>query len=265
MADPRRLAELSMPTELAKEVAHQIDAGASGGAGVFSSLESDGPTTLKGKVDIISGSNTTPLVHVAQWVTGSNHKSTGATVNDLNSYYAIFGGLEYYSTSNTGYQMVGMGYNTIYSGGATPIMPMVAFGAKQTSNVGDDLGSFLLAMRQTTSSSNIAEVLEFKLNGEIVGLLATDVPVTTDKSFTSKKYVDSATRTKAQTVALVALTDSTTGTVGNTLAAIPAATAATTDTSAASLASVNASLGVLRNEVASLSAKINAIIAALKA
>lgn len=61
------------------------------------------------------------------------------------------------------------------------------------------------------------------------------------------------------------LTDSTAGTPSTTVvAAIPAATAATTDTSAASLTSVNASLAALRNDLSTLTGKVNAILTALK-
>lgn len=64
--------------------------------------------------------------------------------------------------------------------------------------------------------------------------------------------------------AIVALTNNSAGTADNTVAAMPAATAATTDTTAASLASVNASLTAIRNNVADLTVKVNAIINALK-
>lgn len=73
------------------------------------------------------------------------------------------------------------------------------------------------------------------------------------------------TKTKAQVVALVALTDSSGGTANNAVEVIPAATAATTDTTAASLASVNTAITAIKNDVADLAAKINAVIAALKA
>lgn len=62
--------------------------------------------------------------------------------------------------------------------------------------------------------------------------------------------------------ALTPLTDSSGGTANNTIAAIPAATAAVTDTTAASLTSTNASIDALKNAVADLAAKVNAIIAA---
>lgn len=69
-----------------------------------------------------------------------------------------------------------------------------------------------------------------------------------------------------QQSAITNLTDSSGGTSGgNTVAAIPAAAAATTDTSAASLTSTNAAITALKNDVATLTAKINAINAAIKA
>lgn len=61
------------------------------------------------------------------------------------------------------------------------------------------------------------------------------------------------------------LTDSSGGTSGgNTVAAIPAATAATTDTTAASLTSTNAAITAVKNDVATLAAKVNAINTAIK-
>ncbi|HCR2217069.1 TPA: hypothetical protein ONE11_000602 [Enterobacter hormaechei subsp. steigerwaltii] len=69
-----------------------------------------------------------------------------------------------------------------------------------------------------------------------------------------------------QQAAITAITDSSGGTSGgNTVPAVPAATAATTDTSAASLASTNASITALKNDIATLSAKYNALLAAVKA
>lgn len=64
--------------------------------------------------------------------------------------------------------------------------------------------------------------------------------------------------------AVVALTDSSAGTADDTVAAMPAATAASTDTSAASLASVNTTFTAIRNNVADLTVKLNALLAALK-
>lgn len=69
-----------------------------------------------------------------------------------------------------------------------------------------------------------------------------------------------------QQAAITALTDSSGGTSGgNTVPVVPAATAATTDTSAASLTSTNAAITALKNDVATLAAKLNAINAAIKA
>lgn len=69
-----------------------------------------------------------------------------------------------------------------------------------------------------------------------------------------------------QQTAVPALTDSSGGTSGgNTVAAVPAATAATTDTSAASLTSTNAAITAVKNDIATLAAKLNAVIAAVKA
>lgn len=77
--------------------------------------------------------------------------------------------------------------------------------------------------------------------------------------------IDDGTANNPAVVALVSLTNST-GQVGdNTVAAIPAATAASTDTTAASLTSTNASLTAVRQDLADLTDKVNAIIAALKA
>lgn len=64
--------------------------------------------------------------------------------------------------------------------------------------------------------------------------------------------------------AIANLTDSSAGTPTDIVVAIPAAVAATTDTTAAQLVSVNASFAAIRNEVASLAAKVNAILTALK-
>ena len=71
----------------------------------------------------------------------------------------------------------------------------------------------------------------------------------------------------AAIAAIVALTNSSGGTVSNTVAAIPLSAAAATGADTATLptqASVLASLTALRNAVASNTAKINAILAALK-
>lgn len=62
---------------------------------------------------------------------------------------------------------------------------------------------------------------------------------------------------------IAALTDNSGGTADNTVAAVPAATAATTDTSAASLASTNTALTAIKNDIADLTAKVNALITGL--
>jgi hypothetical protein len=62
---------------------------------------------------------------------------------------------------------------------------------------------------------------------------------------------------------ITALTDNSGGTANNTIEAVPAATAADTDTSAASLASTNTALTAIKNDIADLTAKLNAVIAAL--
>lgn len=279
LSNEEKLARLGMPTQLATEVADQIAAAVAPppeGPGVFSTLQVDGASTLKSKTDVISGTNVTPRLQIAQWGSGTGKKSTGATVNDVNAYYAVLGGTEYYSTSNTGYQLIGVGYNSMNSGGASPIMPIGAIGVKQTSNAGDDLGSFVMAMRQTTSSPTIAEVLEFKLTGEIVSVLTTDVPVTSENSFTSKKYVDGVHATS------VLLTGNQTIAGVKTFSSAPVVTTAavgTSTTAAASTAFVLTNAGKSKAAIVALTAiadpatataeacatAINAIIAALKA
>jgi hypothetical protein len=65
--------------------------------------------------------------------------------------------------------------------------------------------------------------------------------------------------------AIVNLTDSSGGASGgNTVPSVPAATAATTDTTAASLTSTNAAITAIKNDVATLAAKLNALLTALK-
>lgn len=80
------------------------------------------------------------------------------------------------------------------------------------------------------------------------------------------EFTGKVNTTSSAITALVALTDSSGGGApNNTLEVVPAATAATTDTSAASLTSTNAALTAIKNDIADLAAKVNAIIAALKA
>ncbi|HFT5239553.1 TPA: hypothetical protein ACGTP8_000286 [Yersinia enterocolitica] len=68
-----------------------------------------------------------------------------------------------------------------------------------------------------------------------------------------------------QQATITALTDSSGGTSGgNTVPVIPAATAATTDATAASLTSTNAALTAIRNDVATLAARLNVLLASDK-
>lgn len=63
---------------------------------------------------------------------------------------------------------------------------------------------------------------------------------------------------------ITVLTDNSGGaTANNTIEAVPNATAAVTDTTAASLTSTNTSLTAIKNDIADLTAKVNAIINAL--
>lgn len=69
-----------------------------------------------------------------------------------------------------------------------------------------------------------------------------------------------------QQAAITALTDSSGGTSGgNTIPAVSAATAAATDTSAASLTSTNAAITALKNDIATLAAKLNVALTEIKA
>lgn len=69
-----------------------------------------------------------------------------------------------------------------------------------------------------------------------------------------------------QQTTITALTDSSGGTSGgNTVPVIPVATAATTDATAASLSSTNAALTAIRNDIATLAARANALLASDKA
>lgn len=76
--------------------------------------------------------------------------------------------------------------------------------------------------------------------------------------------VEAAVAAKTSVAALVALTDNSGGTANDTVEAVPAATAATTDNTAASLISTNAAIDAIKNDIADLAAKVNAVIAALK-
>lgn len=70
--------------------------------------------------------------------------------------------------------------------------------------------------------------------------------------------------TSAVVVAIPNLTNNSAGTANDIVEAMPAATAASTDTSAASLASVNTALTAIRNNIADLTVKLNALLTALK-
>lgn len=109
---------------------------------------------------------------------------------------------------------------------------------------------------------------EYKTRRALVNAFGGTGPVTNEEKF-EKSLVTavkaSVPKTKPAVVALVALTDNSGGTANNTVEVVPAATAATTDTSAASLTSTNAALTAIKNDIADLTAKVNAIIAALKA
>lgn len=63
--------------------------------------------------------------------------------------------------------------------------------------------------------------------------------------------------------AVTVLTDSTGATANDTVEDVPAAVAAASDTTAASLTSVNTALTAIENNIADLTAKLNAVINAL--
>lgn len=70
---------------------------------------------------------------------------------------------------------------------------------------------------------------------------------------------------RVTSLAAVAALSGTVGTANDAMTAVAAATAASTDTSAASLASVNTAITAINNNLADLQAKVNVILAALKA
>lgn len=70
--------------------------------------------------------------------------------------------------------------------------------------------------------------------------------------------------TGTQEAAITSLTDSTGATPNNTVENVPAAVAAATDTTAASLTSTNAALTAAENNLSDLTAKVNAILTALR-
>jgi hypothetical protein len=91
--------------------------------------------------------------------------------------------------------------------------------------------------------------------------------------------VEDAIKNKTEVAALVSLTDNSGGSADNTIAAIPSETAVTVTTAGGNtyadtaintaLASVNTNINAVgtavKNDIADLTAKVNAIIAALKA
>lgn len=66
-------------------------------------------------------------------------------------------------------------------------------------------------------------------------------------------------------LAAVAALTGTVGTANDAMTAVAAAVAAATDTTAASLTSVNTAITAINNNLADLQAKVNVILAALKA
>lgn len=77
--------------------------------------------------------------------------------------------------------------------------------------------------------------------------------------------IDNATANNPAVAAIVALTNNTGQAGNNTVALVPDATAAVTDTTAASLTSTNAAILAINQDLADLTDKVNAILAALKA
>ncbi len=91
--------------------------------------------------------------------------------------------------------------------------------------------------------------------------------VSTDGLVLDATAVEVAIATKTEVAALVSLTDSSGGSADNTIAAIPTAALSTTNTytDAAVNTAINALGTAVKNDIADLAAKVNAIIAALKA
>lgn len=116
-------------------------------------------------------------------------------------------------------------------------------------------------MRTTQESWNVLSGTSGKDEQFAISTLADGGAITANTA----GGINSAVAAKTQIAALVSLTDSTGGTVDNTVAAVPAATAAVTDVTAASLTSTNTSLTAIKNDLADLTGKVNAVIAALKA
>lgn len=150
---------------------------------------------------------------------------------------------------------------TDYEPGTTPLIP----GADSTAMAATGAGNYadvLPPMAGTGSDS--ASVSDDSLAPDI-GHEQTDAPALAEVVRKLSAAV-SAINDITQQEAIQALTDSSGGTEGDhTLVAIPAAVAATTDTSAASLTSTNAALTAIKNDVATLAAKVNAVIGVLSA
>lgn len=138
------------------------------------------------------------------------------------------------------------GYLISRTGSSLVYMSKAAFEAAYTKN-GTGAAWADISGKPTTFTPTIGVTATTAMAGN-------KVPTTTDRGGV------------LQQAAIVAITDSSGGTSGgNTVAAVPAATAATTDTTAASLTSTNAALTAIKNDFATLSAKYNALLVAVKA
>ncbi|MEX3036437.1 hypothetical protein AB4K08_01020 [Serratia fonticola] len=144
------------------------------------------------------------------------------------------------------YRPVATGYLVSRAGGPMFYMSKSAFEAVYTKN-----GTGAAWADITGKPSTFAPVIGTTATTAMAG---NKVPTSTDRGGV------------LQQTSIVAITDSSGGTSGgNTVAAVPAATAATTDATAASLASTNAAITAIKNDFATLSAKYNALLAAVKA
>lgn len=144
------------------------------------------------------------------------------------------------------YRPVATGYLVSRTGGPLFYMSKSAFEAVYTKN-----GTGAAWADITGKPSTFAPVIGTTATTAMAG---NKVPTSTDRGGV------------LQQTAIVAITDSSGGTSGgNTVAAVPAATAATTDATAASLTSTNAAITAIKNDFATLSAKYNALLAAVKA
>lgn len=144
------------------------------------------------------------------------------------------------------YRPVATGYLVSRTGGPMFYMSKSAFEAVYTKN-GTGAAWADITGKPTTFAPTIGTTATTAMAGN-------KVPTSTDRGGV------------LQQTAIVAITDSSGGTSGgNTVAAVPAATAATTDATAASLTSTNAAITAIKNDFATLSAKYNALLAAVKA